>query len=282
MGRSAHKYCALFLGLIGLGLIFLSRPSAMLYISERGELFEMVVFVSVMTGIIAPFNGLVRSRISYLNSVEKIRNMQILTFLSSIAYTIASTFSLGVLFGTYGMLASDVLRILLLMLTVWLYYVVLTKKVFPSPNDYLALPDTFYLRPGDVISLDIRDTEDVFLFSEQIQLFCRGHKIDSETEMKAALCFEELATNRIRFGFPECKKDPCIDLRLVISENELVMSLRDNCPMFNVERYNAHQIDVCRDEGDMHLGLKMIRSLSGNIRYVHSLENNNVILRFKR
>ena len=36
MGRSAHKYCALFLGLTGLGLIFLSRPIAMLYISERG------------------------------------------------------------------------------------------------------------------------------------------------------------------------------------------------------------------------------------------------------
>ena len=171
MGKSAHKYCALFLGLTGLGLIFLSRPIAMLYISERGELFDMVVFVSVMTGIFAPFNGLVRSRISYLNSVGKIRNMQILTFLSSISYTIASTFSLGVLFGTYGMLASDVLRILLLMLTVWLYYVVLTKKVFPSPNDYLALPDTFYFRPGDVISLDIRDIEDVPLSPSRYSSF---------------------------------------------------------------------------------------------------------------
>jgi phage terminase large subunit-like protein len=31
-----------------------------------------------------------------------------------------------------------------------------------------------------------------------------------------------------------------------------------------------------------HLGLKIIGRLSGNIRYVHSLENNNVILRLKR
>ena len=282
MGRSAHKYCAIFLGLTGLGLIFLSRPIAMLYISERGELFEMVVFVSVMTGIFAPFNGLVRSRISYLNSIEKIRNMQIMTLLSSIAYTIASTFILGVLFGTYGLLASDVLRILLLMLTVWLYYAVLTKKIFPSTKDYLALPATFYFPPGDVISLDIRDTKDVSLVSEQIQLFCRGHKMDSKTAMKTALCFEELAVNIIHFGFPACKKDPCIDLRLVISENELVMSLRDNCPMFDVERYIARQIEVSQDDDDMHLGLKMIGSLSEHIRYVYSLENNNVILRFRR
>ena len=73
-----------------------------------------------------------------------------------------------------------------------------------------------------------------------------------------------------------------IDLRLVVSENELAMSLRDNCPMFDVERYIAQQIDVSRDDGDMQLGLKMIGGLSGNIRYVHSLENNNVILRLRR
>lgn len=113
----------------------------------------------------------------------------------------------------------------------------------------------------------------------QIQLFCRGHKIDRKTGMKAALCFEELALNIIHFGFPECKRNPCIDFRLVISENELAMSLRDNCPMFDVEWYIAHLMDASRDDGDMHIGLKMIGSLTGNIRYVHSLENNNVILR---
>lgn len=282
MGRSVHKYCALFLGFVALVLVFLSRTIAMMYLSERGELFKMVVFASVMTGLFAPFNGLVRSRISYLNSIGKVRNMQIMTFLSSIVYTIVSAFTLGKLFGSYGILASDALRILLLMLTVWLFYVVKTKKVLPSPSDYLALPDTFYFHPGDIISLDIRDTEDVSLVSRQIQLFCRGHKIDRKTEMKAALCFEELAVNVIQFGFPKCKKEPCIDLRLVISEDELVIRLRDNCPMFDVERYIAQQIKDSNDDGDPHLGLKMIASLSENIRYVHSLENNNVILRFER
>ncbi len=281
MGRSAHKYCALFLGFSALVLVFLSRPIAMMYLSERGELFKMVVFASVMTGLSAPFNGLIRSRISYLNSIGKVRNMQIMTFLSSIVYTIISAFTLGKLFDSYGILASDALRILLLMLTVWLYYVVKTKKVLPSPNDYLALPDTFNVHPGDIISLDIRDTEDVSLVSQQIQLFCRGHKIDPKTEMKAALCFEELTVNIIQYGFPKCKKEPCIDLRLVIAEDDLVIRLRDNCPMFDVERYIAQQLNDTREDGDPHIGLKMIASLSENIKYLHSLENNNVILRFE-
>jgi anti-sigma regulatory factor (Ser/Thr protein kinase) len=142
------------------------------------------------------------------------------------------------------------------------------------------LPDSFDLSPGDVISLDIRDKEDVSLVAEQIQLFCMGHKIDVKTGMKAALCFEELAVNIITFGFPKCKRQPGIDLRIVFAKNEMVMRLCDNCPAFDVERYIAQEIDRTEDKTSIRLGLKMISSLAENISYVHSLENNNVIIRF--
>ena len=280
MGRSAHKYCAIFLGLTGLVLVVLAKPIAMLYISDRGELFDMVVFASVMTGLFAPFNGLVLSRISYLNSIKKIRSMQIMTFLSSIVYTIISAYALGWMFGANGLLASDLMRTLLLLLTVWLYYSVRAKKVFPGVRAYLALPDSFRISPGDLIYLDVRDIEDVSLVTEQIQLFCRGHRIDDLTEMKVALCFEGLAAHTIQFGFPKCKKEPYIDLRLVFTEKELVMRMRDNCPMFDVERYIAQKIEAS-DDDNMNLELKMIRNLAEDIKYVHSLDNNNVILRFE-
>ena len=280
IGKTAHKFCFVFLGIVCAIMVIFANPVARIYISEQGELFNMVVFSSVMTGLYAPINGLVRSRISYLNAVKKTRNMQIMTFLSSIVYTIISAFTLGKLFGAYGVLASDLMRVVLLMLTVWIYYAIVTKKLFPSPDDYLALPDSFDLNPGDVISLDIRDAEDVSLVAEQIQLFCRGHKIDSKTGMKAALCFEELAVNIISFGFPKCKGQPGIDLRLVFSKEEMVMRLRDNCPMFDVERYIAQEIEKTEMQEDIRLGLKMIGSLVDNISYVHSLENNNVIVRF--
>ena len=58
------------------------------------------------------------------------------------------------------------------------------------------------------------------------------------------------------------------------------MRLRDNCPMFDVERYIAQEIEKTEMQEDIRLGLKMIGSLVDNISYVHSLENNNVIVRF--
>ena len=162
-----------------------------------------------------------------------------------------------------------------------IYYAVKNRKLIPFPDDYLALPESFDLSPGDVISLDIRGKEDISLIAEQIQLFCRGLKIDNKTGMAAALCFEELAVNTIRFGFPKCKKHSCIDLRLVFTKDEMTMRLQDNCPMFDVERYLAQELSSADDKAGARLGLKIISGLVENISYVHSLENNNVIIRFQ-
>lgn len=278
MGRSAHKVCAIFLGATCVILVLFSRPIARLYISDNAELLNMVTFVAVMKGLYAPMNALVQSRISYLNAMKNVRDMYIMTFLSSVVYTIVSAFVLGLAFGSYGVLASDLMRMVLLMLSVWLYHAIATKKLRPTSWDYLALPDSFDLPPGDVISLDVKDTEDISLVSEQIQLFCNGHGFDKSTARTMALCFEELAVNTVKFGFPKCKKSPGIDLRLIYANNELVMRLRDNCPMFDVEKYIANEIHS-HDDKELRIGLKLISSLAKNISYVHSLETNNVIIR---
>ena len=133
---------------------------------------------------------------------------------------------------------------------------------------------------GDVIVLDVRNEDDVSLVSQQIQLFCKGHKIDSTTGYDAAVCFEELAVNTIRHGFPNCKKDPGIDLRVVYDPRELIIRMQDNCPPFNVERQIAMTVSQRAEKPGEHLGMKILSGVASDIHYVHSLETNNVILRF--
>lgn len=278
MGKSVHKVCAIFLGTTGLIFVLLSKQIAGLYISGHGEVFSLVRFAAIMTGLYAPLNGIAQSRISYLGAVKKIRNMQILTFLSSVVYIVISAFILGKTFGSYGVLGSDFMRAILLMLSVWIYYAVSLKKFLPAADDYLTLPESFDLNSGNVIDLNIRDMEDVSLAAEQIQLFCKGHK--SNKEMKAALCFEELAVNTIKYGFPNCKTRPGINLRIIYSDEGLTMRLRDNCPMFDVEQYIAKKISDSDNGKGAGIGLKLIGSLAKDIKYVHSLENNNVIVQF--
>ncbi len=280
IGNFVHRYCGKFVCAVAVMFLILSHPISAVYISDRGELFKMTVWAVCLTGLYAPFYTFVRSRISYLQAVHKTKNMQAVIVLSSLVNLIISAFVLGRLFGAYGVLASNFMCAVLTLLMIWMYYAKLKKRILPTPDDYLNLPQELHCAPGDIISLDIRDNEDISLVAEQIQLFCRGHKIDKKIGIKTAVCFEELAVNIIRFGFPKCKKDPSIDIRLVFSPNELVMRLRDNCPMFDVERYIAQGLDSSKDKDDIGLGLKMISGLAENISYIHSLETNNVILRY--
>ncbi len=155
--------------------------------------------------------------------------MQILTILSKLVYVIPVAFLLGVLFGAYGILASYVVSEALSLLTVRLYYSFKGRKAAPRLDDYLDLPKGFHRKPGDLIDLDVRNLEDISLISKQISLFCKGHGIDSKTGFRAALCFEELASNTILHGFQQCKKSPGIDLRLVYDGKKLILRMQDNC-----------------------------------------------------
>ncbi len=279
-GNCVHRYIGRSALIVGLIVLVFAGPITSLYIAERGELFDMAVFGVRMTALLAIPNALVRSRISYLRSVHQTKNAQALIFLSSLLYIVLSAFLLGKAFGAYGVLATNLFAALLTLLTTWMYYAAKSRRPLPSVNDYLTLPDSFELCPGDVISLDIRDEEDISLVAEQIQIFCKGHKADSRTGLKAAVCFEELAINIIRFGFPKCKGQPGIDLRLVYTKDEIIMRLRDNCPMFDVERYIAKKMAASKDAAETGLGLRIIGGLAEDIRYFHSLDNNNVIIRF--
>ena len=278
--RSALRYCAVFCGGIGVLLLVFSKPIASLYVSGDPELLKMTTFAICMIALQAPLDGILRPRITYLQVVEHIRNMQILTVLSKLVYIVLAAFILGALFGPYGILASYFVSDVLSLLTVWLYYSIKKIKLFPSLEDFLDLPNSFRKSPGDVIDLDVRDLEDVSLTSEQIKMFCKGHKVDSATGYKASLCFEELASNIVMHGFPKCEKDPGIDLRIVFDPDGLIIRIQDNCPSFDVERQIAMAMSDTSLAPEDKLGLKVVGGMADDIKYVHSLETNNVILKF--
>ncbi len=200
--KCAIRCCLIFCGCVCALFLLFARPIAGLYISEDGELLDMTAFTIRMVALQVPLSGLLQSRITYLQATNHTKNMQILTILSKLVLVIPVAFLLGTLFGAYGILASYVVSEALSLLTVRLYYSFKGRKAAPRLDDYLDLPKGFHRKPGDLIDLDVRNLEDISLISKQISLFCKGHGIDSKTGFRAALCFEELASNTILHGFP--------------------------------------------------------------------------------
>lgn len=270
----------IFSGSICVLLLLFARPVARLYVTGEGDILDMATFGIQMLALQNPLQALISSRIKYLQAVHRKRNMNLLIFGSKLVFVLIAAFALGKLFGVYGILASYTASDALSLLAIYVFYFAKTRKVIPSRRDFLNLPDEFHLEPGDVISLDIRDMDDVTLASEQITMFCKGHKIDRKTAFYAALCFEELAANVVEYGFPKNRSaHPIIDLRTVITENKFVIRMRDNCPQYDVTKQiavaNAEDADPTRN-----IGVRIVSKLASDISYMHAFETNSLIVRF--
>lgn len=262
-------------------LLFLFAPLvAGLYVSGDGELNRMVTFAIRMLALQNPLQALISNRIKYLQAIQRKWNMNLLIFAAQFAFVLLSAFVLGNLFGVYGILACFTVSDALSLLAIVAFYAIKRRRFVPTRRDLLALPDEFDLNPGDVISLDIRDRKDASLASEQIMLFCRGHRIESRTAYYAALSFEELAVNVVEHGFPNNRSaHPIIDLRAVITENRFVIRMRDNCPQYDVTK----QIAAANAEDDdpmKNIGIRIVSKLASDINYMHAFETNSLIVCF--
>lgn len=281
VNRYEHKMIVYFVGGASVLFIIFTKQIAGLYVPAGSETFPMAVFAIRMCGIRLPVSTLVESRIMYLQAIHRKRNLHLLVFAQNLLFVLLSAFVLGRLFGSYGILACYAGGSILSLLSVYIYSAVKCRKIWPTRKDYLLLPEHYYLHRGDVISLDIRSQEDVTLGWRQIRMFCMGHHADSRTAYFAAMVFEELASNIIRYGFPQnSSSSPMIDLRVVISENNLVLRLRDNCPKYDITR----QIAAAKEPGGdptHNIGTRIVSRIASDITYLNTFDTNSLIIRFK-
>lgn len=274
------KYTAVISSGICLVLLISARHVARLYIPEDSEIFSMVVFAIRMLGLQIGFQTLLKCRISYLQAIGRTLNLNLLLFSSQLVFVILSALVLGRLFGVYGILSCFLVSDILSLASVYICCQIKCRTLFPGRNDFLDLPPEYRLHPGNVISLDIRNMDDVSSTSEQIQLFCKGHRFDSKTGYYAALAFEEIAVNIIRYGFPKNrKKNPIIDLRAAALEDSLVIRIRDDCPHFDITQYIARINEESADPMT-GLGIRITSKIAKNIEYTHAFETNNIIITY--
>lgn len=271
---------ALLISLLGALIFVFAEPIAHLYVNDEGELFKMVVFAIRILGLQTPLQTLLKSRISYLQAISRPLNMNLLSLMSQLISVITSALVLGRLFGVYGILSCFLVSDALSLIIIYLFYQIKCRKLLPNKTDLLNLPAEYSLHPGDVISLDIRNMEDVASGTVQIQLFCKGHQYDSQISYYSSLAFEELAANVIQHGFPRNKaNDPIIDLRVVAQKDSLVIRLRDDCPPFDITK----RISIIKQNNNdplKNLGLLVTSKVAKNITYTSAFETNNIIITY--
>lgn len=121
----------------------------------------------------------------------------------------------------------------------------------------------------------IGSTEDAVSASEELDRMCLTNGVDAARAKHLALCAEELAVNSIQHGFGDGRKHH-LELRALITEDELILRLRDDCRKFDLtERYKM----INPDDPAANIGIRLVYASADDVSYSSAMHLNNVCIR---
>ena len=131
-------------------------------------------------------------------------------------------------------------------------------------QDLFLLPAVRDERVLDVsIAPDLEQTARV---PREIIAFCQSCGVDREKANLIAVAAEEMAVNIIRYGGRHVHS---IDIDLSITQESLILRLRDNGIPFDPTHYEADQ-----DAFEIH-GIEVVKRISDKVQYLRVLDLNN-------
>ena len=275
-GILAHRYTLIAAFCVVAILLAFARPLS-IALTESDASAELLRFAIYCICFTVPFSILVQARISYLQAIEHVRASQWMGIGANLIILIIAAGIYVIPFGVRGVFMAFPTAQILTLLFSFAIHRKRSGRANPSVTDYLEVDGSFYTKPGDVISYPLETIEDCILASQQIALFCRGHKIADRKDFLSKICVEELTTNVIEHGIKTKKGIKTADIRVVIDGEDVIIRLRDGGPAFNLKQF----ADRLEKEGNMEagIGIKIMLTSAKSISYYRTYGMNTTIIK---
>lgn len=215
------------------------------------------------------FMGMCYVTLSYLQATKQKAISVITTFLRGLIITVPLAYVLSGLFGLNGVSLTFVLsEALTAAITFLICFIVSRVKsdkysgilLHERQTECSALFDAS-LKP---------EAEQAAGISDSIIAFCNDNGITGKTADYAGVLAEETVEHIRNFNLD--KKQPKIDLICRITDEEVILSVRDNG-----EAFDAATVD----DGEEFTNLKVINSLADDVDYSRALGLNNMLIKIK-
>lgn len=143
--------------------------------------------------------------------------------------------------------------------------VVICKKT-QNKNNYLLLEE----QEGTIFDFTIENKVEAALeASKKVMAFCEKEGVNKTYATQIAVAVEELCVNTARYAYgPQSKK---IDVFINISDEQIILRLRDNGKIFNPTEYKDNT-------GKIITGLSMVRAICSDIEYNRVIGYNTTVL----
>ena len=275
IGVLSHRY-NMVLSVCVMALLAASSFPLSRALTESEASAELLLFAFICIIINVPFTFEVKARISYLQAVGKVKEAHWMGIGADIGVLAMLSCLFAVLFGIDGVFMAFPISQIVILFFSWWIHCRRTKKILPQLSDYLEVDESFFVSPGDEISYSIGTREDCAFLSEQIMLFCRGHKIDDKKGFLAGLCAEELTTNVIEHGTSPRQTKRSADIRVVIDGEDVIIRTRDNGRPFNLKRFSERLAE--EDKLEKGTGIRILINAAKNVSYYRTCGINTTII----
>lgn len=272
-GILAHSYIFYSSIVICLVLLAFVKPIGLIFLESQSAGFTLLGFDMRCIATTVPLSALAYAWVSFLQATGKEKDARRLEILSNLVFTLFFAVVLSKPFKIHGLFLAFPLAKACSLAYVYANRVMSSGRIIPNVEDYLRLDSRFRLEEKDLISYPITSLEESSLASEQIYLFCKGHKLSIKTAYIASLCLQEVADNIILHN---TGKGNVAEIRLVMEDEHLIIRIRDNGESFNM----AELAKIISDTSDpvKKIGIRIIAGLIKDISYYRIYGMNTTIL----
>jgi len=268
--KTSIKYGIIIMSVVMIIILLFAEPITMFFGSEEKTLRTVALSYRFLA-LSLPLSAISVCFLSYYNSIKKTYYANYIVFGHKLLFIVIFSLCLTPLIGQNGIwscfLFGEITTLIGLLLLIRI-----KEGYFPkSLDDFLLLDDEF---EKDIIgnySISIKNNiNEAIGLSEEISKFGEKHGYDYINANKVALCIEEMACNIIQHGFKD-KKKHYIDIRIILTKDDLILRVRDNGIPFNPIEYMNHT----KNPEDA-IGIYMVQQISKKMDYRNTIGLNNL------
>lgn len=273
--RISMTYNVLINGVLSLAF-FVSAPYLVAIYEEMGtETYSMALYALRWTSVGLIFYAVNEYFMNFMLGTGRHKYVHVFTIFERFVYAVVCAFALGLIFGIKGVLASLSIAEMCFTLHVLIHVWVKNKKFPKKLEHFMLLPESFGPKSDMILDCSVSNMGEVIGISETVMDFCEKRGIDHRRSYYAALCTEEMASNIVQHGFVPDKHQSLM-IRVVISNEDLILCFRDSCKLFNIrEKFDSvDQKDVTRN-----VGIRLVMRMAKDVTYINTLKINTTIIK---
>ncbi len=266
------KWCVPIMSVVSIALALLAEPITNLYYHvPTEEVYRMTVWGFRLMPLVMPVAIMAMHSTCYAQTSGKIVLVHVMSVMDGVGGVVLVSLALMPLLSINGFYIANIMNSVITVLIVLIYSIIKNRHFPRSMDELMVIPKDFGVSEDERMDISVTDMDQVMTVSQNVMEFCEKRGIDQRRSYLAGLCLEEMAGNVISHGFKKKRGPHSVDVRVVHSEDSMILRIKDDCVPFNP----AERKEIMDPEDKAkNIGIRMVYGIAEKVEYQNILGMN--------